>query len=270
MGFGQSKLPGNRQRVISSGAQQFVDRSFVNANFTLDRDFGVFAYYSDKLVFLDFNLKGAVSSGEGRTGIYSDKGLDYTGRVELLPFGQFTGNGDFFEGDLERETTPKLSLAGGYSYNNKATKSMGQRGSDLYQRRNLESSFYDVMLKYSGWAFSSEYISRATSNPFTISPESDTVFVYTGYGVNTQLSYLFSNYYEVALRYAFIKPEVKLKSLTPQQNIVTLGVNKYVKKHLLKIQTNLSYNYNDHFDLNNTFSSRKDKWLLHFQVEFGI
>ena len=38
--FGQGKLPGNRQRVVSSGEQQFADRSIVNATFNIDRDFG--------------------------------------------------------------------------------------------------------------------------------------------------------------------------------------------------------------------------------------
>ncbi|MBK6523256.1 MAG: hypothetical protein IPG08_13565 [Sphingobacteriaceae bacterium] len=46
LGFGQTKLPGNRQRVCSSGSLQFYDRSPVNATFTLDRDFGVFANYT--------------------------------------------------------------------------------------------------------------------------------------------------------------------------------------------------------------------------------
>ena len=45
-GFGQSKLPGNRERVVSSGNLQFVDRSIANGVFTLDRDFGFFAYYT--------------------------------------------------------------------------------------------------------------------------------------------------------------------------------------------------------------------------------
>ena len=39
--FGQTKLPGNRERVISSMALQFVDRSNVNSKFNIDRDFGV-------------------------------------------------------------------------------------------------------------------------------------------------------------------------------------------------------------------------------------
>ena len=41
-GFGQTKLPGNRQRVNSSGALQLTDRSINNARFNIDRDFGFF------------------------------------------------------------------------------------------------------------------------------------------------------------------------------------------------------------------------------------
>src|SRR5690606_6891164 len=35
-GFGQSKLPGNRQRVVSSGNLQFPERSIANGAYTLD------------------------------------------------------------------------------------------------------------------------------------------------------------------------------------------------------------------------------------------
>ncbi len=37
---GQTKLPGNRERVISSGNMQFIDRSILNADFNIDRDIG--------------------------------------------------------------------------------------------------------------------------------------------------------------------------------------------------------------------------------------
>ncbi|MFN7100162.1 MAG: porin, partial [Flavobacterium sp.] len=40
LSFGQTKLPGNRQRVNSSGGLQLTDRSINNAKFTIDRDFG--------------------------------------------------------------------------------------------------------------------------------------------------------------------------------------------------------------------------------------
>src|SRR5690606_3655435 len=43
---GLGKLPGNRQRTISSGDQQFAERSVVNNTFTTDRDFMVMAAYA--------------------------------------------------------------------------------------------------------------------------------------------------------------------------------------------------------------------------------
>src|SRR6218665_1427924 len=46
IGFGQGKLPGNRQRINSSSGLQFYDRSIVNVNFTPDRDFGLFMNYT--------------------------------------------------------------------------------------------------------------------------------------------------------------------------------------------------------------------------------
>lgn len=76
IGFGQGKLPGNRQRVNSSGALQFYDRSIVNANFTPDRDFGLFINYTGHVTenFLVVP-KVAVSSGEGRNSVTSNAGL---------------------------------------------------------------------------------------------------------------------------------------------------------------------------------------------------
>src|SRR5690606_33540288 len=81
--FGQNKLPGNRQRVNSSGQLQFADRSLVNEHFTLDRDFGVSLNLSKKIGNMPFNAKGAISTGEGRAASSTDPGLSYTGRVEI-------------------------------------------------------------------------------------------------------------------------------------------------------------------------------------------
>src|SRR5690606_23981483 len=77
--FGQNKLPGNRQRVNSSGALQFADRSLVNENFTLDRDFGISLNLSKKIGAMPINAKAAVSTGEGRAAAATDPGLAYTG-----------------------------------------------------------------------------------------------------------------------------------------------------------------------------------------------
>lgn len=101
MGFGQSKLPGNRQRVISSGNQQFIDRSIVNSRFNIDRDFGFFAYYTLRPGDMEVRLKSAITTGDGRNALAIDDGLAYTARMEWLPFGIFKNSGDFSEGDLE-------------------------------------------------------------------------------------------------------------------------------------------------------------------------
>jgi phosphate-selective porin OprO/OprP len=67
MSFGQTKLPGNRQRVNSSGGLQLTDRTINNAKFTIDRDFGFQVHnmneFKDKF---SYNLKTAISGGEGR------------------------------------------------------------------------------------------------------------------------------------------------------------------------------------------------------------
>lgn len=270
LGFGQGKLPGNRQRIISSGQQQFYDRSNVNANFTLDRDFGLFGYYSDKIGGINFNLKGAVSTGDGRNQLKTDNGLMYTGRFELLPLGRFKKDGDFSEGDLEFETTPKISLAAGYSINQKARRTRGTIGTGLYESRDLHSAFADVIIKYRGWAFYSEYINRVSGNSaFTFNPDdsTQTAYVMTGHGVNTQLSYCFPNYWEVAARYAVVEPDVEIRQVAMRDSYYLIGVNKYVRKHLTKFQGFVGYRTQESF---NTTVFGKNNLLLVFQVELGI
>lgn len=94
IGFGQSKLPGNRQRVVSSGNLQLPERSPVNNLLTLDRDVGVFFYATLPLGQQVVRFKGAISSSEGRNALPRDAGLAYTLRAEWLPLGKFKNSGD--------------------------------------------------------------------------------------------------------------------------------------------------------------------------------
>src|SRR5690606_10151945 len=95
IGFGQTKLPGNRQRVNSSGALQLTDRSINNARFNIDRDFGLQVYYlNENQDKLSYNLKTAISTGEGRNWTQApDNGLAFTGKLELFPLGTFRNDG---------------------------------------------------------------------------------------------------------------------------------------------------------------------------------
>jgi hypothetical protein len=266
IGFGQGKLPGNRQRITSSGLQQFMERSVVNSTFNIDRDFGIFGYYSTSLGKAGLNLKGAISSGDGRGTLRTDDGLAYTGRLEFLPLGRFKLDGDFLEGDLYRESKPKVAIGLAASYNDKAMKLAGQRGIELQEPHILTSVFADLLVKYHGWASTSEFCSRYPNIYQAISVEDDTLNIYKGYGINTQLSYIFKNNFEVALRYSMLHPHNDISEVEPEVDIYTLGATKYLKEHSVKIQANISYRKNTA----NVPTNSKSDFQLGFLVEVGI
>lgn len=267
MAFGLNKLPGNRQRVNSSGQLQFADRSIVNAAMNIDRDFGIKAYYNNKIGGLSYNLKGAITTGEGRSANTTDDGLAYTGRAELLPFGDFTGEGDYSEGDLEREPTPKLSLAGGYSYNRKTTRSGGQTGEILYSPVNLGTWIFDAIFKYNGWAYAAEFLKRDAANPLTYNADNDLRYAFTGKGTNHQLSYVFKSDYELAFRYSWLAPSEKIRFIEDKNEVLELGATKYIRNHRIKVQLNLNYQAtNSRYN----FSAPGNRWGILTQFELGI
>ncbi|MGO1671129.1 MAG: porin [Sphingobacterium sp.] len=267
--FGQNKLPGNRQRVNSSGSLQFADRSFVNENFTLDRDFGFSLNLSKRIGTMPINAKAAISTGEGRAAAATDPGLAYTGRVEFLPLGAFTNDNDYSEGDLEREEMPKLSLGGGYSYNDRTLREGGQLGRWVQNPFSFRTTFADALFKYRGFAYAAEYMQRDVDNPLnlTATDEPEETYAYKGWGVNQQTSYLLHKGYEVAGRYTFVQPHQDIKAFELKTEIIELGMTKYMKAHRLKFQLNGTYTFKDgHFNNHND----KSAWGAMFQVELGI
>ncbi|VTP98302.1 porin [Sphingobacterium daejeonense] len=267
--FGQNKLPGNRQRVNSSGQLQFADRSLVNENFTLDRDFGVSLNLSKKIGNVPINAKAAISTGEGRAASSTDAGLAYTGRVEFLPLGDFTNDNDYQEGDLEREETPKLSIGGGYSYNDRTKREAGQLGRFVQNPFTFKIAFADAIFKYAGFAYQAEYMRRDVDNPFNMTDEDDPqeTVAYKGWGVNQQVSYLLNHGYEIAGRYTYVEPHKDIQAFERQTEVMEVGLTKYMKAHRLKFQLNGSYTFKDGYFNNN---NDKSAWGAMFQVELGI
>ncbi|MCC5915082.1 MAG: hypothetical protein JJU46_11950 [Balneolaceae bacterium] len=264
--FGQTKLPGNRQRLNSSGALQLTDRSINNALFNIDRDFGFQAYYlQENLNRFSYNLKLAVSTGEGRNWTDSaGTSLAYTGRVELFPFGAFRNNGMFFEGDLMREETPKLLLGGTWHLNEGAVRTQGQQGAMLAEPRDLTSLFFDVMFKYRGFAYQAAWMERRTDDPVT-EDGLFTVLAATGRGYDHQMSYLFPSDYEVIARYSSQNQFRDVASVADiEREQVSFGLTRYVWEHALKLQTELT------FDTRTNAGSEQKSWYLRFQVELGI
>ncbi len=249
---GQTKLPGNVERVISSANLQLVDRSRLNSRFNIDRDLGVQLRHHFKLSdkFLVREIV-AVSQGEGRnitTGNIG--GHQYTGRVELLPFGKFQSKGDYKGGDLKREQSPKFLLAATYDFNADAVKNRSNQGSYMetstgFYETNISTIFVDAVFKYKGFSFMGEFADRDADEAIAVeedgTPTGDIVQV--GNAINLQAGYLFKSNWEVAGRYTNLNFDaVVARSLEEQY---TLGVSKYVSGHNLKVQSDISYTTQD-------------------------
>ena len=272
--FGQGKLPGNRQRVVSSGELQFADRSIVNANLTIDRDFGFMSTYHVNIGKSSLLIKGAITGGEGRNegteGVSSKKatpGLCYTGRVEFLPFGDFTNKGDYSEADLQREQKPKISLAAGYSSNDLTNRTGGQLGKTLYGAKTIETLIMDGVFKFKGLSVYGEYMKRSTpSSPLSMSG-TDVRYVYTGEGILFQSGYVFKNNFEIAGRFAQLNPFNEVREIEHRKKNYAVCFSKYIKGHRFKIQTDITLEEN--FDaVTNEFVNRTIQ--PRFQIEMGI
>lgn len=271
IGFGQTKLPGNRQRFNSSGALQLTDRTINNAKFNIDRDFGLQVHqlnmYKNRF---SYNFKLALSQGEGRNFTKNDDlGLAYTGKVELYPFGAFSKAGEYFEGDIKREEKPKVMLSAAYQYNNKAKRSQGQQGAYLFEDRNIQSAFFDGILKYNGWALMGAYMLRSTGDesPITVDAIDNTKFnyVYVGKGYDVQASYITKSNYEIIGRYSNLKVHNNIAHLAPHNNQIGLGLTKYIWEHAFKIQSEVGYDQFKYQD-----NTTKGSYYVRFQIEIGI
>ncbi|MFK8058195.1 MAG: porin [Saprospiraceae bacterium] len=244
--FGQRKLPGNRERVISSGNLQFVDRSRLNSRYNIDRDMGLQLKHKFTAGQAVVKSTFALSQGEGRNVTEGNfGGSDYTFRVDFLPMGNFASKGDYVGGDLKREPTPKLAIGLTYDANQNAVRERGQNGSFIqdsdgnYVGRNLNTVFADLMFKYQGLSVMMEYVDKKAANddPFVYEGEDLIGTFYTGTGLNVSAGYLLKSNYEVALRYTDINPTVGVSN---NETHHTLGFSKYIVGHKLKIQTDFS------------------------------
>lgn len=266
---GQTKLPGNVERVISSGNLQLVDRSMLNSEFNIDRDMGIQLRHESKMgnKFLMREIL-AVSQGEGRNITTGNLGgHQYTGRIELLPFGEFASSGEYSGGDLKREKTPKLMLASTYNINNNAVKTRGSQGSYMandigFYETDVNTLFVDAVFKYNGFSFMGEYAKRDAKDPFAKNSNGTLTGakVQEGQAYNLQAGYLFKSNYEVAARYTNVELNKTVTGKNPEKQF-TLGLSRYIVGHKLKLQTDVSY-------LSKDLGTDEVMWRLQMDIHF--
>lgn len=246
---GQTKLPGNIERVISSGNLQLVDRSIVNALFNIDRDIGLQLRHHTKISdsFITREIF-AFSQGEGRNIVTGNLGgHQYTFRLEMLPFGTFTKKGDYIGSDLYREQTPKLLIATSYDINDNAVRTRSNLGNFMFNdvglyETTIRTLFIDTMFKYKGFSLMGEYAYRDAEDPIAKNSDGTETgdIVQVGDGLNLQAGYLFPKNWEVAGRYSNTDLVENITGVN-QVTQYTLGLSKYIVGHKLKVQTDMSY-----------------------------
>jgi hypothetical protein len=266
---GQTKLPGNVERVVSSGNLQLINRSLLNSRFNIDRDLGVQLRHKSDLGggFL-MREKLSISQGEGRNVTSGNEGgFQYTARLEFLPFGNFKSKGDYSESDLKREPKPKLMVGFTYNLNQDAVRERGFAGDYMFRvdgslyETDQTTLFADAMFKYNGFSFMGEYAKRTAKDPVATNIDGSLAtdidgsltgdVVLTGDALNLQAGYLFKNNYEVVGRFTTLDYEAVTEALPTSQ--YTLGVSKYIVGHKLKVQSDLSYTSVDGNDDNIMF-----------------
>ena len=267
---GQTKLPGNVERVVSSANLQLTERSLLNGRFNIDRDIGLQLHHLTQLGKQFFmREKIALTQGEGRNVTEGNLGgLQYTGRLELFPFGMFVKKGEYVQADLVREETPKLMIAATYNFNDDAVRSRSGLGSYLFldngtlYSTDITTIFVDAMFKYQGFSFMAEYANRDADDPVARiegenTPSGDVVLV--GNALNFQAGYVFPSNYEIAGRFTTNSYDDITGRLDERQ--YTLGGSKYIVGHKLKIQTDVSYS---------TLDGNEDDitWTTGFELHF--
>jgi phosphate-selective porin len=162
--FGQWKVPYNRERVDSSGNQQFVERSIANDFFTLDRQQGVAVFgrlWAGRAADSWYNL--GVFSGSGR-------GADFYMGARPLVLGRWQWNFlkrdlGFSQSDVGYRDKPAGSLAlsaanwrGGFTaYSSAGGKQLPGFAAGDDDRYDVNQAMIEAAYQYRGFSFQSEF-----------------------------------------------------------------------------------------------------------------
>ena len=278
LSFGQkSTSTDNRELGMSSGTLQLADRSPLSAAFGSVREFGLFLDTSYKITRKSIiQPEFAITNGDGINVTDKDHGgFKYGGRIDYLPFGQFSNFGQFRQADIMREQTPKFVIGVNYSYNVGISDRRGsQSGTILYLDKDNKELLpdyakygVDFLFKYNGFSLLGEYVNASARVPMDITQRvrvdgtTSTNFdinglrdienyvkgrMMLGEGYNIQGGYVFKNLFSIDGRVSYLKPEsysfLNNPTFYNRSNYYTLGVSKYLSRgYGAKIQLDCTY-----------------------------
>lgn len=248
--IGQWKIDMNRERVDSSGRQQFVERSIANRVFTIDRQVGVqLRGHLFKETPADMRYYVGVFNGEGKGVNNTDDNMMYMGRLQWNFLGRDLA---WRQTDVEFTELPTGSLAlAGASTKGSCTRwsSSGCGNLDGFERAaNAAPDQYEInqvvqefAFKYRGFSAQQELHRKRIRD--TVSGVSSELT-----GGYAQAGYFFHHIFpsvpaplELAVRYAYVdEPNALNLAFENGREEFTIGANWFFKGHNNKLTLDYS------------------------------
>ena len=241
---GQWKSDFNRERIDSSGKQEFVDRSIANYWFTIDRQLGasVFGRWGAGQPF-DSSYWLEVLSGNGRGGGWDNHQALVLARYQWNVLGRVL---PFSQSDIDRQdpAAASIALAGVYGQTPYTRFSSSGGGQLPGYEKGVQGKYrlYQAMLEtayqFNGFAYQQELHWKKIHDRTAQSTRE----LWGGY---IQLGYFFHELWpkvpeplELAARFALVDPDSGLDSDLQQE--WTLGANWFFKGHRNKLTADVS------------------------------
>jgi len=268
---GQWKTDYNRERVISSGEQEMVERSLINRPFTLDRQQGVAVYGHLKSTgAADFNYWVSVLTGTGRgSRANDDDKLMYVARLQWNPLGRSV---DMSGSDLIRTPKPALLIAVAGVTNTSSYTRFSQSGgssledfdSGLPGQYRINQCLVETAYKHNGFSWQQEAHWKNIDDRIN-QTQSTMVGSYwqAGYFFNEWLSF-FPKELELAGRFAIYRPDIDIPDNTQRE--YSLAANWFFKAgHKNKLTAEYSFLAFDDEGLEYSAGSRvRVQWDISF------
>ena len=277
LGFrlGQWKINYNRERVDSSGRQQFVERSIVNEVFTIDRQVGVLLKGRlNKGTAADFRYYTGIFNGEGRSVNNNNKNMMKMARIQWNPLGVDL---KWRQSDVKRHKKAGLSIAGAWAGNKGSCTKWSSSGCGSLDsvaadtsnpdRYEIDQYLFEVAYKYQGFSLQHEYHWKEIQDDETnLTHKFDGAYVQAGYFLN-EINPSIPEELELGFRYAFVnEPDNSDTNLDNKRQEYTWVANYFIAGHGNKITADYSILTLKDGSLNNTFE--ENRFRLQWDVSF--
>jgi len=237
---GQYRVMYTRERNIADVNPLLIDRSLANGEFNVDRDIGLDIRSEDLGGIKKLRYYAGIFLGEGRDhNKFTDSGMMYVGRFDVLPAGLFD---DYDASDLWRLQNLRVSFGFAYAYNDRAKQDKGVLGTAFADggTASYHNATTDLMIKYRGWSLEAGYMWRqGERQPGSAVDEHGApvgvVAARNGHGWLAQTAFLIpKTRLEPGVRYSGYRGQ----GVTSMQSRDELGVglNYYFFGHNLKLQ----------------------------------